>query len=222
MKIKNLILLASLLACPIVSAQTVTYSNLGPGDSFSTTNGWSIGYPFSELEGGQKVAFSFEALTTGSIHSADLALSRLSIGGSNDVTVGIFSDSGGAPGALIDSSSLIVSDTPEIATFSFTSGSVITSGVTYWIGVHPSSATPTDVVWWWNYLEGGQTSDRSGINTPSEVLLGGLWGGVSSGIIESAYSINVSPVPEPSTYAALVSLFILGFCIISKRRNPLK
>lgn len=209
MKTKIHTTITLLFGCFVATAQAATtYSNLGPSESFSSTNGFTVGYPFNESQSGQSVAFSFTATTSGVLNSANLALSRL--GGSNQSVLGLYSDSSSSPGSLLDSTFAIVPDSPSLVTFSFTSGVFITSGVTYWLGLHPASATPTDIAWWWNYLESGLTSDEWQSNTPEKVLLDQGWERVNSGMIAPAFSVSV--VPEPSTLIlCLVFTVVAGF-----------
>ena len=210
---------------PIPVHGDVIFSNLGPGDSISGSNGWSIGYPFGPDEVGQSIAFSFMPTQDFELSSVEVAV-RVSPGstGSNEFELAIYHDSltepFGKPGTLLVSESgaaPIFSGAPESLTTVPISGAwQVVSGNRYWLGLHPAAAVPTDIGWWWNHDDDGRQSSMWQSNTPSEVLVGGSWEEVFTQT-EAAFRINGTVIPEPTT---MVTLSLIGGWLGTFRRRP--
>jgi len=223
MKLSNIcVLLAGLviLLANVAIGNTI-YSNLGPGGSFSSTNGWSIGYPFGPDEVGQSMAFSFIPDDDYYLESVELAIGNGSPTGSSEFIAAIYQDSANKPGILLASTLATAPSTAHVGVPPASTTQVLFSGTTilsnqtrYWIGLHPAAAQPTDLGWWWNSDDAGLQSTKWQSNTPSEVLIGGNW--ETTGIItEPAYAIEGTVVPEPTT----ISLLAIGSSLLLFRRK---
>ena len=214
---KLLILTAVLTTCRTLHADII-YSNLGPGGSFSSVNGWTIGYPFKPGEVGQSVAYSFTPSGDFYLSSVDLAVGNRNPTSSSDFTVAIYSDLSGAPDTVLTTASGIapLGCPPAVTTSVLFSGStLLSSGSRYWIGLHPAAAEPTDLSWWWN-LNADLKSTFWFSNTPSQVLLGGSWENTST-VIECAYQVNGVVVPVPG--AVLLGMLGLSVAGVKLRKH---
>jgi hypothetical protein len=85
-----------LLAVP--SHATEIFSTLGPGDTYDTTVGYTIGYSGDEYDQGN--AFSFTVATAYFLDTIELAAGHSS--GVNEIDLWLMSDAAGEPGAIIE------------------------------------------------------------------------------------------------------------------------
>ena len=81
-----------------VNASTTLFSTLGPGDTYQTNVGWTIGYPGQDNEQGDQ--FSFAAAAPYYLDTIELAVRYVS--GTNELDVWLMSDAAGEPGAIIE------------------------------------------------------------------------------------------------------------------------
>jgi hypothetical protein len=205
----KILLLATILGMNSYLYAGTVYSNLGPGGSFTSENGWSIGYPFGPGECGQSIAFSFTPSNNFYLSSVDLAIANGSPTGSSEFLVAIYSDLSGAPDKILETASGIAPITASVGTapeetsnIAFLGSTLLSSGSKYWLGLHPTSAQPTDLGWWWNIETTNLQSTAWQSNTPLQVLLGGTWEKTYV-LVEAAYQVNGIVVPEPTTVCIL-------------------
>jgi PEP-CTERM motif len=178
-------------------ADILVFNNFGSGDSYQNAAGWLVGNDFS----GNNIAVgeTFTAGTTGTLSQIKLALEF--VAGANAGTVTLRSDSGGAPGAVLESwsvSSLPVDDgahhTPITLTDSLSLS--LAAGTSYWVVA--STSTNSTLTWQWS-------------NTATGNLATSFDGGAtfSTGVdTQSAFAVselqsNTATTPEPSTLALL-------------------
>lgn len=213
-------------------ASVVVYSNLGPGDAYSVNNGWqAAGYPFGPNETSSNRAYGFTSTGNFALDSIELAVSDISFGvGQPDIDVAIYSNSehftGGRPESILASATITTpastgctpgtegcspfgQSLPPLTTVIFSEPVLLNQGERYWLGIHPAIPQPTDVVWWWNFLESERESlawFSGSVDNPDEALLGNGFQSFTTQI-EAAYRVNASPVPVPS------SILFLGTAI---------
>jgi hypothetical protein len=151
------LVLAGIIAVGPVSAdpipgEVLIYSNFGPGGSFDTTMGWTIGhFPGT---GSQVVGQSFT--TTSSLQFADAQLAMSGAVGTS-AAVYLESDNGGQPGTILDT--LVeqnpIGMTPGIVTFNCRLCVTLSAGTQYWIVAAEGNG---NTIWIWNNI-----SDNSGL-----------------------------------------------------------
>lgn len=189
-----------LIALPHVGAQTVIVSNLT-----ATSNGTL------SISTTQSVAGGF---TTGSTSSAfngvTIALGSAS-GASSVFTVALYSSTSGLPGTLLQTLSGPSSPQPA-GNYTYTVDTPLTlaPGTTYfWVG-SLASPSSTDRRRSLTTASLSQTSSDGWTINDSYYAKSssGTW---NTGSTPSMFSVSISAIPEPSTYAALAGAAMLGF-----------
>jgi hypothetical protein len=187
-----------------VATAEVVFGNLGTSGTGAITNTNTDVGPTAGLD----IATSF---TTG---TSNLNVTSITLGlfgdGAISTTVDIFADATGepAPSSLFSSSAVTVG-VKGLYTFSF-SGATLTANNTYWV------IPQADVAW---YIASAAPVEQNlsgyAFNATSENS-GSGW--LSAG--SNRYSISVTAVPEPSTYAlAAVGLGVAGFVRARRRKS---
>jgi hypothetical protein len=199
--------LTLLFAVPAVSrADSVLFSNFGPGFSHNTSSGNPVGNAFDGndyAEGG-----TFMPTTSANFSSLDIALS-CAFTCPDNFTVSLDANNAGIPGAALESFilsgaslGLLSANNPPIVLSSVLEP-LLAAGTEYWVTV--SSDLNDSIAWNWNST--GDTSSEA-ISTD-----GGTTWFAPSGLTPSAYQVNgasLSAVPEPST----LILMLLGFGLV--------
>ncbi|MGC4043383.1 MAG: PEP-CTERM sorting domain-containing protein [Armatimonas sp.] len=183
----------------------VIYSNLGPGDSFSTTVGWNIRGAQATVLGEVILAASFTPTQNYVLSSFELP--GFNNNGTNSYQFSIVADNGGLPiGAEVVSPFTSSLSTTFDAVNSFGVSGSVTAGQKYWLIVGPG-AGDTNGVWWAN------TTGATGLGYRAA---GGGW--TITNDTSPAFRIqgNLAPsAPEPGTLA----LFALGGLLLSQRKK---
>lgn len=165
--------------------------------------------------GGGTNNFIAEGFTmTGSynLQSVDVILSNFQTSAGSNIALSIFSDIGGAPGSdLYDLSTSInipLSGSPATVNFTGSGSFILNAGTTYWLNMYatnPSSQTGTTTEW-----DGEYTPTLSGFATPTGPIATEvgqrrtfLFGSTSTNELRTAFQLNATAVPEPSTLALL-------------------
>jgi hypothetical protein len=180
-------LLLGILAAgaPSPAYAATIYSTFGPGDSYETTAGWTIG------GGGQEIAASFSPGFDATLDSIRLA--QFFVFGTNDFTVYLAADGGGEPGTAIESFFGVPFTEGGILTLPSALNPFLNAGSTYWLVV----TAPDLLASWgaWNYNDQG----LSGFSYRA----GGDW--TASTVGETpAFEVNgTAAVPEPATLLLL-------------------
>jgi hypothetical protein len=203
----KLTLAAAFFTLTNIYAGTVIYSTLGAGNAYEGDATWDINGPGS-VNGFQAIADPFTPGSSYSLTQIDAALDYYD--GTNSVTLSLNADSGGLPGAVLES--WVITGLPAAATTSTlvqtvtpVSSLLLNAGTQYWIVV--TAAGSTDAGWNENSL---------GLfgNYAHESSQGGGWA-FNSGQRLAAFDVQGtipgSSVPEPATFAfAAAGLLALG------------
>ena len=142
------------LALPLISwAGTITvYSNFGPGNAYDCCNA------YTESGAGSFTGFNaLQAMAFTNATGQDIALTQIDIAdsfvaGNNTMTLNLYADNGGAPGAVLES--WTVNNLPDLGTcctvetVNDVAGVVLQNGGTYWLA--PASDDVTWEAWNWN------------------------------------------------------------------------
>jgi PEP-CTERM motif len=178
-------------------ADAVIFSNLGPGNSYGST-GRSLGDPGD----GDYVTLG-NAFTVGatSMNLSEIEVAAGLMRGTNQLTIDLDADSGGSPGAVIESFT-IKNAMPGFGTVSMnnlvTATSVLhpllTAGTQYWVVL----SVPDDGLTWaaWNLNSTGDTG-------PVVISHDGVMGDPQTITRGAMEILGQSSVPEPSTLVML-------------------
>ena len=182
------ILLTVLLAVSSASgAPIVLFNTFGPGDTYNTSTGWTIGTVDAIDQGDQ---FAIGAATPHYLDKIELAVGH--VGGTNQLDVWLMSDAAGQPGAIIEAFSFtdamgaFGSADPPLAANSVLRP-VLYPGTSYWL-IASAPAADTWAAWNWNSLVvSGTHAVRFGL---------GPWD-VDADKTLGAFRITGSVVPAP-------------------------
>jgi hypothetical protein len=194
-------------------AGSVLFTNLGAGDSYNGSDGWTLGSP--DPNDYLTVGSAFTAGATAALGTIEVAAGI--VRGTNLLTISLDADSGGAPGAVIESFTLN-NAMPAFGTVS--SGSLVTAtsvlhplltaGTQYWVVLN----TPNDGTTWaaWNLNTIGDSGPFFQTDNGSPPFPGPNTRG--------AMRITGQAVPEPSSMAlAGTALLMIGCCLRRRIRT---
>ena len=187
------LVMLSICLSGIASADTVVYSNLGPGNSYNTSPGTGWG-----VSAFQDVAAGFTG-TGVNLSEVNVALSSEAVG-TKSVLIELLADSGGTPDTTNILEQWTVNNIPTdplSQLFDLTSvlHPFLASGTQYWLSAFPG-ANDTNAGWNWNSTGATGFEFRDPQIGPSWLTASGLRP-------TPAFSI-IGVVPEPS------SLMLLG------------
>jgi hypothetical protein len=192
-------------------ADSIVFSNLGPGDSYQGGSGYTVG---NLGAGGGYRVYGF-AFTVGAT-STDLGTIGVAVGfvtGTNQLTINLDADSGGSPGSVIESFTLNGA-MPPFGTYSMgnlvTATSVLhpllTAGSQYWVVVSVPNDGTSQAAWALNST--GDMGPFAIYSNGTEIVNGtGLRG-----------AMLITGVPEPSSIVmvSISAVVILG-CGLRRR-----
>jgi hypothetical protein len=175
------------------------FNDFGPGETFNTTSGYSLGQGALQGNGGALVAAAFTPSTTTAVAGLDLAVKVLAQNpGPNQINFWLMSDIGGNPGVIMESFSFTNALTvfpPIILSAVSTLHPVLTGGTRYWVAAGPTDLINSQEAWMFNII--GATGTLS-IKTGA-----GPWNAVQ-GVSLPAFDVTSVPgVPEPSSMLLL-------------------
>jgi len=186
---------SNVLAAPI-------YSTFGPGDTYITGTGWTIGTdPWNFIQGPQ-----FLPTSSNYLGSIEVAVGYLS--GLNQFTIDLRNDNAGLPGSIIEAFSFTnaadFGSGNEMLFMDSILNSFLSSGTPYWLIA--SGGTDRHLAWNLNDL---------GLNGP--LYQEGI--GFGSGVINDIHpAFRLNPVPEPSTFI-LLGAGLAGFAVWRRKRS---
>ena len=192
-------------------ADTVVFSNFGPGMTFNTNTGITI-------DGGNLFRVTIPAVAFTPSESVTFSSALVAIGhsdGPNILQVLLMTSGGGLPANVIESFTL--TDLPEFASgeivvINSALRPVLTSGIQYWLVAVP---TDPDTLMAWNF-------SLNDFSTPSVFSIGnitGPWFPLSPLQARPVFQINGEPVPEPATLLMLGSGLAAVGAAVRKRRK---
>ena len=192
-------------------ADTIVFSNFGPGMTFNQTQGLAI--TGSNLFGGVIFAHAFTPSQTVTFSSAQLPMNLVI--GPNHFQVLLMTSSGGLPGTIIETITLtdaVPMFPPQIVVANSALHPVLTSGTQYWLVAFAPDPNTFGI---WNLsLNDFSTPQARGFTSPT-----GPWV-VANNVPRSAFQINGEPVPEPGTMLLLgTGLAMLGTAIRKRCQN---
>lgn len=210
------------LFCPSRTfADTVIYSNLGPGETYSQDGGTSI------LGSDSVFGSVFRAVPFTPSQTLDLSqiLLPLTANGTTDsATVELVGDEGGLPGTTVLASWTVDGLPPFFSASTITPSQTLTSapgvllsaGSQYWIVVGPGTSQTSDT---WN-LQSGENGFSCGGSSGLANKAGTGWQ-VSGCPAYEVTGVQVTPTPEPSSLtmlgAALAAIALVGFSLPKNR-----
>jgi PEP-CTERM motif-containing protein len=142
------------LALPLTSrAGTITvYSNFGPGNAYDPNDGYTQSGAGSLTGFNALQAMAFTNTTGENIALTQIDIADSFVAGNNTMTLNLYADTGGAPGAVLES--WTVNNLPglgtccTVETVNDVAGVILQNGGTYWLA--PASDDVTWEAWNWN------------------------------------------------------------------------
>ncbi len=182
-----------LLSCAVISrADSIVYSNFGPGDTYQQNVGWSLTGPNTQY-GSQDVAASFVAGADYDLTEVDLALAYVS--GVNSFVVNLVTDNGGLPSpTVLDTWTLTNVGTAESVYALSGNAVMLNAGSQYWVEVLSGDDT------WGAWFLNSTAATGSGFSGD-----GSNWFVIPdqpSGVFRVT-GTEVTSVPEPATFLML-------------------
>jgi hypothetical protein len=166
----------------------ILFSNLGPGDTYDTSVGYTIGLGFTQGD-------AFTPSATANLSDIGMAL-NFAFGDSHDVTVQLRADAGGQPGAVIETYSATTtgqfgSQNPLVFVDS-TSHPLLLAGTQYWVIASSDSGSDNP----WNLNSTGDSGPHA-LSTD---------GGTTFSVVtktRGAFLVEGTAVPEPASLTLL-------------------
>lgn len=199
---KSVFIACVLAAGAVANAQIISYTNLGPGDSYDQGQGYDAGTSRSNLGVNLWSASQFRASESGQISFVRVAAGLAT--GTNAITVNIYADAGDNQvgrflgGATARDVLPFFGQGSGVVSVRFAGGPVLSEGLNYWVEVAPGDF---DTYLFWNL---NSTGDRGFVSTLFEGTRS-----YRSDLTKGAMEVQV--VPEPATLLVLGAGALMAF-----------
>lgn len=224
------VVVAALIACACgvspASAESIIFSNLGPGDSFNTSVAWIFGWSQENDEDVPQSVFwramQFEAQTTATLQTitAPIQWDQASPSrGSGTMQLVLYQDRNGLPGTALETITRTGnggtgSPHPSLVSFESIVHPQLVAGLTYFLAAQTTGFAEGE---WWGTADGNVAAPHQfGFNFDI-----GPW---QPGVVNPGAAFRLTgdqgpaPVPEPGT--GLLLLGGLGALLRARRRPP--
>ena len=156
---KQTICIVIMLLLAIPSHAAVIFSTLGPGDTYNTSVGYTIGVSPYEYDQGN--SFSFSVAAPYNLDTIELAAGLVS--GTNEIDVWLMSDAAGEPGAIIEAFNFVgamgtFGNNNPLLVGTSVLRPVLTPGTDYWL---IASAPNSDTWAAWNLSSPAVSGSRA-------------------------------------------------------------
>jgi hypothetical protein len=195
------------------------FSNLGPGDSYDSTAGWSVSTPSSSAGYASVSAMPFTPTTTASLASIELAIQLAS--GTNSLTIELLTDNNNSPGSVIES----YSANNQMVTFGTVSaGDLVTvtsltqptlmAGTQYWVGALPGGSD-TFAIWAFSLSDDREVAQSADGGTTWNVYPTDM---ATTGETVGAFQVNSVPEPGALVQFSIAVAGVAGYCWRCRKR----
>jgi len=186
-------------AAALVNGAVYVFDSFGPGTTYSSVH-WVVSGSSAPTFGYQAHAESFVPNVSGYLSQIQLATIVESGLPETDFTISLDNGSG-IPGIALESFNNIIDPANGVLTLSSITTPLLQAGQKYWLTDRPVS-TDTITGWYENNL--GLTGNYAYANAGTSENWDNLG---TAGNPDSAFSISVIPVPEPSTFGLMLLAF---------------
>ena len=201
--LKRLLITLTFCWIPVQLSAGTIYTNVGAGFPADSPNAYNTGNAF--------FGTTFTSTGGGNLATIGIALK----GVTSPVTAGLYANSAGEPGSLLESWSFAVPGgsgfpAPALTTLTSVLNPLLSSGTQYWFVIAQTSAQAAgfQITWFANDL----------------VVNGGVWAGPSANALAQVFAGSPTPgivvtsaasVPEPATGM----LLLVGALVVTARRR---
>jgi len=186
-------------------ANTLVYSNFGPGMDYNMNGFWLLTGPDFV---GDKHAQSFTPVSTVLFENAVLPLSVTL--GTHQLSIFLETDDGGEPGSILEQIDVTPGANPSLLTANSVLHPTLVAGQQYWLVIAPLMAD-THAQWYVNSI-GDNSGYKYGDKLSSVIWYDGF------DPTRSAFEINGTSTPEPAAFS-LAGLALLGLSAVLRKKD---